>query len=108
MLILWQFKNYHELMRHYLITGGAGFIGSNLIRHLFNSEKNIHITCIDNLDPFYSPEIKQFNLSSFASHPNFKLLQYDLGIIAGEQLAELITEPIDVIVHLAAKAGVRP
>jgi UDP-glucuronate 4-epimerase len=108
MLILWQFKNYHQLMRHYLITGGAGFIGSNLIRHLFNSEKDIRITCLDNLDPFYSPEIKQLNLSSFGHQPNFKLLQYDLGITTGKQLSELVSEPVDVVVHLAAKAGVRP
>jgi UDP-glucuronate 4-epimerase len=45
-------------MQHYLITGGAGFIGSNLIRHLFQEGKVIFITCIDNLDPFYSPVIK--------------------------------------------------
>jgi len=50
-------------MRHYLITGGAGFIGSNLIRHLFATEKDIFISSIDNFDPFYPKEIKELNIS---------------------------------------------
>jgi len=95
-------------MRHYLITGGAGFIGSNLIRHLFATEKDIFISCIDSFDPFYPRAIKELNISDFEASQNFQLLEEDLSKIKGKQLAETISKPVDVIVHLAAKAGVRP
>ncbi len=95
-------------MKHYLITGGAGFIGSNLIKNLFEHNKDIRITCIDNFDPFYSPAIKHFNISAFKSNPHFRLLSYDLGRITGKDLCDAISENIDIIIHLAAKAGVRP
>jgi UDP-glucuronate 4-epimerase len=105
---LQQFKFKLIYMRHYLITGGAGFIGSNLIRHLLQTEKEILITCIDNFDPFYSKEIKELNISEFKNVSNFHLLRYDLSKISTKELSETISEPVDVIVHLAAKAGVRP
>lgn len=95
-------------MKHYLITGGAGFIGSNLIRHLFKKEKEIKITCIDDFDPFYSPDIKHFNVREFRSNPNFRLLSNDLSRTTAADLAGLIKEKINAIIHLAAKAGVRP
>jgi UDP-glucuronate 4-epimerase len=93
---------------HYLITGGAGFIGSNLVRRLFASEKDIAITCIDDFDPFYSAQIKQLNISTFRHNPAFRLLNIDLATSSSKDLAEAIKDPVDVIVHLAAKAGVRP
>jgi len=93
---------------HYLITGGAGFIGSNLIRHLFAAKEDAFITCLDDFDPFYSEEIKQLNISGFKNNPNFRLLNDDLSEISAKELAEKIGSPVDVIVHLAAKAGVRP
>jgi len=95
-------------MRHYLITGGAGFIGSNLIRRLYKTEKDIFITCIDDFDPFYSKEIKQLNISDFDKNKNFCLLNCDLANATAKELDNVIPKPIDVIVHLAAKAGVRP
>lgn len=95
-------------MAHYLITGGAGFIGSNLIRNLFKEDNSISITCIDDFDPFYSPDIKHFNIREFKSHPGFTLISYDLGKISVAALCEKINKPVDIIVHLAAKAGVRP
>ena len=95
-------------MKHYLITGGAGFIGSNLIRHLFQQETDIQITCIDNFDPFYSPEIKLFNISDFINNPNFNLLRNDLGETPSVDLVNLVKKPVDKIIHIAAKAGVRP
>ena len=98
--------NFNDM--HYLITGGAGFIGSNLIRRLFASEKEIVITCIDNFDPFYPAEIKKLNVSTFKDRPGFHLLNIDLATISAKDLAEAIKTPVDVIVHLAAKAGVRP
>lgn len=95
-------------MKHYLVTGGAGFIGSNLINKLFQDEPGIKITCIDNFDPFYSAGIKNLNISSFKDKANFRLLTNDLGKTDVQELCETVKEPIDVIMHLAAKAGVRP
>jgi UDP-glucuronate 4-epimerase len=93
---------------HYLITGGAGFIGSNLIHHLFATKKEVSITCMDDFDPFYSEEIKQLNISAFKNNPNFCLLNDDISKISVKALAEKINSPVDVVVHLAARAGVRP
>lgn len=95
-------------MKHYVITGGAGFIGSNLIRHLFQQETEIEITCIDNFDPFYSREIKEFNIRDFKNNPHFRLLRNDLGETKAAELINLIPDPVDIIIHIAAKAGVRP
>ena len=95
-------------MQHYLITGGAGFIGSNLINTLFRSNPGIKITCIDNFDPFYSADIKQLNIRDFKTNPDFHFLYDDLATVSAKELCELIEEPVDVIVHIAAKAGVRP
>jgi len=93
---------------HYLITGGAGFIGSNLIHHLFARKEEISITCLDDFDPFYSEEIKQLNISGFKDNSNFRLLNDDISIVSSKELAGKIGSPVDVIVHLAGKAGVRP
>lgn len=97
-----------RFMKHYLITGGAGFIGSNLIKTLFASEPGVKITCIDDFDPFYPKKIKDLNIKEFADNPGFTLINTDLGKTSGKDLAALINEPVDAIVHLAAKAGVRP
>src|SRR5258705_7037771 len=95
-------------MPHYLITGGAGFIGSNLIRHLFAKEKDLFISCIDNFDLFYPRAIKELNISDFKGHQNFQLLEQDISKIKGKELAAIIPKPVNTIIHLAAKAGVRP
>jgi UDP-glucuronate 4-epimerase len=95
-------------MKHYLITGGAGFIGSNLIRTLFRENPGIRITCIDDFDPFYSPAIKNFNIRDFKDNPGFRLLSNDLGRTSGKELCDLVSGSVDAIIHLAAKAGVRP
>lgn len=89
-----------------LITGAAGFIGSHLVDRLL--ARGDSILGIDNFDPFYSRSVKENNLSSAASHAQFTLCEADIRSAdsltsLGEQL-----EGIDAIVHLAAKAGVRP
>lgn len=94
-------------MKHYVVTGGAGFIGSHLIRQLLAKEP-VRITCIDDFDPFYSPDIKQLNIQDLKTNPGFRLISTDLSKVSGHELANLINEPVDTIVHLAAKAGVRP
>lgn len=95
-------------MKHYLVTGGAGFIGNNLIRTLFMREPGLKITCIDDFDPFYSPDIKNNNIKDLRANPNFRLISNDLAKTSGKELCELISAPVDAIIHLAAKAGVRP
>lgn len=95
-------------MNHVLVTGGAGFIGSNLIRKLFQQFPGIKITCIDNFDDFYPADIKQINIRDFKPNPDFKFLFLDIASATVEELADAITEPVDVIIHIAAKAGVRP
>ncbi len=95
-------------MKHFVITGGAGFIGSHLIRTLLEQSPSLKITCIDNLDPFYSPAIKLQNVNEFKQHPLFRFLLFDIAKSSSSDLEKLINEPVDVIIHLAAKAGIRP
>jgi len=93
---------------HIVVTGGAGFIGSNLVMSLYAVYPGIKITCIDNFDPFYSTAIKQHNISQFGQMPGFTLINADIAITSAKELLNLVPEPVDVIVHQAAKAGVRP
>lgn len=92
-------------MRHALITGGSGFIGSHLVDRLI-AEGGWRITVVDNYDPFYGRSAKEANLAQHAGNDMLRVLEAD---ILDNDLAERIGErPIDVIVHIAAKAGVRP
>lgn len=93
---------------HILVTGGAGFIGSHLIKALFRDNPGIKISCIDNFDRFYSVEIKQLNIRDFKGNPDFHFLKTDISVTTSEILSDLINDPVDAIVHIAAKAGVRP
>lgn len=89
----------------FLITGGAGFIGSSLCEYLIKQQHQV--LCLDNFDPFYPKEIKLKNISALLNHPNFKLVEAD--ICDAEKIAEVFqSTPIDFVIHLAAKAGVRP
>ena len=96
-----------QYAKHYLVTGGAGFIGSQLVKQLLK-EEDVRITCIDNFDPFYKRQLKLLNLADIDKHHNFFLLDVNLDTTSLEQLHDAISQPVDVIVHLAAKAGVRP
>lgn len=93
--------------KHYLVTGGAGFIGSHVAKALLEDE-SAQVTCLDNFDPFYPRSVKLSNIESLLSSPRFSLLQMDLDIVSPQALAAAIPEPVDAIIHLAAKAGVRP
>jgi UDP-glucuronate 4-epimerase len=87
----------------YLITGAAGFIGSHLADKLL-SQGNIVIG-IDNFDDFYSKEIKLKNLRFAYQNKDFVFFEKDITNLNG--LLD-ISLKIDAIIHLAAKAGVRP
>ncbi len=88
-----------------LLTGGAGFIGSHLAEALLRN--HAHVSIVDNLDEFYSTEWKRANLASIRSIGPFDF--FELDICAMDRLRETIAgvRP-DVIIHLAARAGVRP
>lgn len=92
-------------MKKALITGGSGFIGSHLVEKLL-SEPDWEVTCFDNLDPFYEASIKRGNMENALKHGRYKFVQGDL--LAMDSLADQLDRHYDVIVHLAAKAGVRP
>lgn len=87
-----------------IVTGGAGFIGSHLVEKLLASDYSV--TVIDNLDPFYSPDVKLKNLEAVINHPSLKFIEVD--ILDTDELYKKLTGNYEVIVHLAAKAGVRP
>ena len=89
----------------FLITGGAGFIGSTLCEFLIN--KGNQVVCFDNFDTFYSKNTKLDNIAELLKHPNFSLVEGDL--INQESLNKVFAEhKVDLVIHLAAKAGVRP
>jgi len=90
-------------MKHLLVTGGAGFIGSHLVDRLLRD--GVRVTVVDNFDPFYDERIKRRNIAAHLHHERYELLEADIRDPAA--LAR-IPEGITTIVHLAAKAGVRP
>jgi UDP-glucuronate 4-epimerase len=96
------FCNLFSEMKHILLTGGAGFIGSNLTSELLTG--NYRVTCLDNFDNFYSRKQKEINIRSFYGHENYHLIEGDIRKKEDIEAAD----NVDVIVHLAAKAGVRP
>ncbi len=94
------------MKKNILVTGGAGFIGSHLVRSLL-AKGSWHVTVVDNFNNFYSPECKLENVRGFLEDPNFKLNKID--ICERSRLREVFEERrFDAVVHLAARAGVRP
>jgi UDP-glucuronate 4-epimerase len=96
-----------QYKKHYLITGGAGFIGNHLVRALL-SDEDVFITIIDDFDPFYSRAIKLLNTKDFEKHQQIVLFDRNLDDLTSSELQKILTQKVDVIIHLAAKAGVRP
>lgn len=90
-------------MARILLTGCAGFIGSHLSEKLLN--EGHQVTGIDNFDPFYPREVKEKNLALLTGNANFRFFELDFS--QKDQLKQ-IPGNIDVVIHLAAKAGVLP
>jgi UDP-glucuronate 4-epimerase len=86
-----------------LITGVAGFIGSNLAMKLLS--EGYFVVGIDNFDNFYDPNIKKNNLNGLLKNKNFAFYELDIRDMPN---FSKIKEKIDIVVHLAAKAGVLP
>lgn len=88
-----------------LVTGGAGFIGSHLSQKLLSQGDEVVV--IDNFNDYYDPAIKRENIKEMAGDPGFKL--YTADILELEKLDGIFgREAFTHVVHLAARAGVRP
>lgn len=87
-----------------LITGGAGFIGSHVADRLLSRQWDV--TVVDNFDAFYDASIKWANVRPHLNEEGYRLVQADITDAAA--LRARLPGGYDVIIHLAAKAGVRP
>jgi len=90
-------------MPHALVTGGAGFIGSHLVDSLL--EEGWQVTSFDNFDPFYDRAIKERNVAAHRNHSACRVIEADLRDASS---LDPLRQRYDVLVHLAARAGVRP
>lgn len=106
-------KNNVELSgKVVLVTGAAGFIGSNLVMELLRTQKAVHVIGIDNMNDYYDVSIKEYRLQQIEKlaeqHPesSWKFIK---GSIADKVLVEQIFQEYKpaVVVNLAAQAGVR-
>lgn len=86
-------------MATYLVTGGAGFIGSNYIHYLFNKYKNIHVINLDKLT--YAGNLD--NLKDIENNPNYKFAKGDIG---DKPLVEKLMKDVDYVVNFAAESHV--
>src|SRR5512143_886184 len=93
------------MAQHILVTGGAGFIGSHVTRRLLG--RGDRVTVLDDFNDFYDPAIKRANAAEFAGRDAWRLAEGDIRdaplvdrLFAGGRF--------DAVIHLAARAGVRP
>ncbi|MBR1652181.1 MAG: GDP-mannose 4,6-dehydratase [Alloprevotella sp.] len=104
-------------MKTILVTGSAGFIGSNLVLRLLERKEPLKIVGLDNLNDYYDPSLKEYRLkeiekrvssvmSGFPGHSQYRFVKGDL---ADKPLIDRLFEEnkFDIVVNLAAQAGVR-
>jgi UDP-glucuronate 4-epimerase len=89
---------------NFLVTGGAGFIGSSFIDRLLSG--NDTVICFDNFDVYYDPAIKKANIRAAQRSDRFQFIEGDICNPTDLQNC-FIDRNIDVVIHLAARAGVR-
>lgn len=89
-----------------LVTGAAGFIGSNLVKRLYGDVKDVTVIGIDNMNDYYDVRLKESRLAELSVHPSFAFVR---GSIADKNLIEDVFKKYQpqVVVNLAAQAGVR-
>jgi UDP-glucuronate 4-epimerase len=93
-------------MRNVLVTGGAGFIGSHLVERLLG-EGGWRVQVVDDFNDFYDPALKRRNVAPHLSREEFRLHEADIRDRAALERV-FRGSAFDCIVHLAARAGVRP
>lgn len=91
-------------MAHAVVTGAAGFVGSHVCERLL--EAGWRVSGVDIFDEFYDPAVKRSNVAGCVRHPRFSLIEADIRDEAA--MSRAVGAGVDVIVHLAARAGVRP
>ena len=92
-------------MAEILVTGGAGFIGSHLSETLLKEGQEV--ICLDSFNDYYNPEIKRNNISLLQGQSNYTVIEGD--ILNLDLLRQIFADyKFDIVVHLAARAGVRP
>jgi UDP-glucuronate 4-epimerase len=96
------------MMKRVLVTGGAGFIGSHLCQRLLQEDNEV--VCLDNFDAYYDPAIKRRNLEEIRASKGAKGFKLVEGDIRDKGLVDDLfrRSSFGLIIHLAAKAGVRP
>lgn len=100
------FSNLVKNQKNILITGGAGFIGSHLVERLL-AEKKWRVAVVDDFNDFYAPALKRSNVAAHSADENYRL--FEANICDADALRKIFAEnDFDAIVHLAARAGVRP
>ena len=89
-----------------LVTGAAGFIGSNLVKRIYEEVPSATVIGIDNMNAYYDVALKEFRLNELAKYPTFTFVK---GNIADKALITDLFEKYKpaVVVNLAAQAGVR-
>ena len=89
-----------------LVTGAAGFIGSNLAQRLLSDVEGVHVVGLDNMNNYYDVKLKESRLTSLEQFPSFTFIKGDL---ADKPLIDSLFEQnrFDIVVNLGAQAGVR-
>ena len=89
-----------------LVTGAAGFIGSNLVKELYNRFSDIKVIGFDSVNDYYDVNLKEYRLTELKNFKNFTFIK---GNIADKTLVEKVFEEYkpEIVVNLAAQAGVR-
>lgn len=96
----------NNIMKDFLVTGGAGFIGSHVVDRLLR-EPDTRVTVVDNFNDFYDPAIKRANIAAHLERDDCELVEAD--ITDSQAINDLFARAsFDCVVHLAARAGVRP
>lgn len=86
-----------------ILTGVAGFIGFNTAKRYL--EEGHEVIGIDNFNSYYDPKLKLDRIAQIKTNPNFKLISEDISNY--DAIKKAFTKDVDVIIHLAAQAGVR-
>ena len=99
-------KNIDLSHKTILVTGAAGFIGSNLVKELYNRFSDIKVIGFDSVNDYYDVNLKEYRLTELKNFKNFTFIK---GNIADKTLVEKVFEEHkpEIVVNLAAQAGVR-